>query len=50
MIDRAAGYLSDDLVAQNFDFYGKTLSGEQANQPRWKRAVKYCKMEYWVKR
>ncbi|MCK3229831.1 M13 family metallopeptidase, partial [Escherichia coli] len=21
------------------DFYGKTLSGKQANQPRWKRAV-----------
>ena len=28
-----------NLVAQNFDFYGKTLSGKQANQPRWKRAV-----------
>ena len=39
LIDRAAGYLSDDLVAQNFDFLGKTLSGKQANQPRWKRAV-----------
>lgn len=39
LIDRAAGYLSDDLVAQNFDFYGKTLSGKQANQHRWKRAV-----------
>lgn len=39
LIDKAAGYLSDDLVAQNFDFYGKTLSGKQANQPRWKRAV-----------
>lgn len=39
LIDRAAGYLSDDLVAQNFDFYGKTLSGKQVNQPRWKRAV-----------
>ena len=39
LIDRAAGYLSDDLVAQNFDFYGKTLSSKQANQPRWKRAV-----------
>ena len=39
LIDRAAGYLSDDLVAQNIDFYGKTLSGKQANQPRWKRAV-----------
>ena len=31
LIDRAAGYLSDDLVAQNFDFYGKTLSGKQTN-------------------
>ena len=39
LIARAAGYLSDDLVAQNFDFSGKTLSGKQANQPRWKRAV-----------
>ena len=39
LIDRAAGYLSDDLVAQNFDFCGKTLSGKQTNQPRWKRAV-----------
>ena len=39
LIDRAAGYLSDDLVAQNFDFFGKTLSGKQTNQPRWKRAV-----------
>ena len=39
LIDRAAGYLSDDLVAQNFDFYGKTLSGKQTNQPRWKRSV-----------
>lgn len=39
LIDRAAGYLSDDLMAQNFDFYGKTLSGKQTNQPRWKRAV-----------
>lgn len=39
LIDRAAGYLSDDLVAQNFDFYGKTLFGKQTNQPRWKRAV-----------
>ena len=26
-------------MAQNFDFYGKTLSGKQTNQPRWKRAV-----------
>lgn len=39
LINRAAGYLSDDFVAQNFDFYGKVLSGRKENQPRWKRAV-----------
>lgn len=39
LIDAAASYLSDDFVAAKFDFYGKVLSGRQANQPRWKRAV-----------
>ena len=39
LIDAASNYLSDDFVAESFDFYGKTLSGRQVNQPRWKRAV-----------
>ena len=39
LLDAAASYLSDDFVAARFDFYGKVLSGRQANQPRWKRAV-----------
>ena len=39
LINRAASYLSDEFVAQNFDFYGKTLSGRKENQPRWIRAV-----------
>lgn len=39
LIDSAAGYLSDDFVAQNFEFYGKVLSGKKEQQPRWKRAV-----------
>ena len=39
VIDAAGSYLSDDFVAAKFDFYGKVLSGRQANQPRWKRAV-----------
>ena len=39
LINSAAGYLSDDFVAQNFDFYGKTMSGRKEMQPRWKRAV-----------
>lgn len=39
VINAASSYLSDALVAQNFDFYGKTLSGRKEMQPRWKRAV-----------
>ncbi len=39
VIDGAASFLSDDIVAQNFDFYGKTLSGQQELRPRWKRVV-----------
>jgi len=39
VIDGAAGYLSDRIFAQNFDFYGKTLSGKTEQSPRWKRAV-----------
>ncbi len=39
LINTAAGYLSDDFVNQNFEFYGKTMSGAKELQPRWKRAV-----------
>jgi len=39
VIDRAAAYLSDDFVNQNFAFYGKVLSGKQEMEPRWKRAL-----------
>lgn len=39
LMNRSAGFLSDEFVAQDFDFYGKTLSGRKENQPRWKRAV-----------
>ena len=39
LIDESAAYLSDAVYAQNFDFYGKTLSGKKEQQPRWKRAV-----------
>lgn len=31
--------LGDEIYAENFDFFGKTLSGKQEMQPRWKRAV-----------
>ena len=39
VIDAAAPYLSDDFVAQNFDFYSKTMSGRKEMRPRWKRSV-----------
>lgn len=39
VIDAAANYLSDNFVNDNFDFYGKLMSGRQAMQPRWKRTV-----------
>lgn len=39
LIDNASSYLSDDLRAAAFIFYGKVLSGKQADRPRWKRAV-----------
>lgn len=39
LIDESASYMSDEIYAQNFDFYGKTLSGKKEQSPRWKRAV-----------
>lgn len=39
LINSAAGYLSDNFVNANFDFYGKQLSGALSIQPRWKRTV-----------
>ena len=39
LIDESASFLNDEIYAQNFEFYGKTMSGKQEPQPRWKRAV-----------
>ena len=39
LIDHAASFLSDNIVEQNFDFYGRTMSGSKEMQPRWKRSV-----------
>lgn len=39
IISGAAPYLSDDFVQENFDFYGKALSGTPELRERWKRAV-----------
>ncbi|MFK5857528.1 MAG: M13 family metallopeptidase [Bacteroidota bacterium] len=39
ILDNYANYLSSDFVNQNFEFYGKVLSGTQEIQPRWKRVL-----------
>ncbi len=38
-ITSAAGYLSDEVRAANFEFFGKVLSGRQTDHPLWKRAT-----------
>ena len=39
LLNEAASYLNDDFYAAKFNFYGKTMSGKQEQQPRWKRAL-----------
>ncbi|NOY51915.1 MAG: M13 family metallopeptidase [Chlorobi bacterium] len=39
LLDNSANYLSSDFVEQNFDFFGRTLSGKQEIQARWKRVL-----------
>ncbi|SFS33333.1 endothelin-converting enzyme Metallo peptidase. MEROPS family M13 [Porphyromonadaceae bacterium NLAE-zl-C104] len=39
VINSAAGYLSDDFVNANFEFYGKALSGSKELRPRWRRSI-----------
>ena len=39
LLHEASAYLSSKFVDENFNFYGKTLSGSKKLQPRWKRAV-----------
>ena len=39
LLHSAAPYLSDEFVAENFEFYGKTLTGSEVIRDRWKRGV-----------
>ena len=39
VISSRASLLTDELVAENFAFYGKTLSGTETIRDRWKRGV-----------
>ncbi|KFN49247.1 M13 family metallopeptidase [Arenimonas composti] len=38
-VDGAAPFLSSAFVQANFEFYGKTLNGQQELQARWKRVL-----------
>lgn len=39
LISGSAPYLSSEFVKENFDFYGRTLSGTPELRERWKRGV-----------
>lgn len=39
LINTTADYLGTDIGKQNFEFYGKLLSGAKAQKPRWKRVL-----------
>ncbi len=39
VIHARAPYLTEAVVAENFAFYGKALSGTEENRERWKRGV-----------
>lgn len=39
LIDARAGQLPRAFVAEDFDFFGRALSGTQELRPRWKRAL-----------
>ncbi|QTI70020.1 M13 family metallopeptidase [Gordonia polyisoprenivorans] len=39
LLRTAAPYLSSVFVEENFDFYGRTLTGAETNRDRWKRGV-----------
>ncbi|HEX4481678.1 MAG TPA: M13 family metallopeptidase [Rudaea sp.] len=39
LVDRFAPFLDKNFDAENFDFYGRTLTGQKEQKPRWKRAL-----------
>ena len=38
-VNAATSYLSDDFQQASFDFFGRTMAGQQEMRPRWKRAM-----------
>ena len=41
VIHARAAVLTDDVVAEDFAFYGRTLTGAEQNRDRWKRGVAF---------
>ncbi|PKG56643.1 peptidase M13 [Shewanella sp. Choline-02u-19] len=39
VLTHAAGSLSEALDTENFEFFSKTLNGQEEQEPRWKRGV-----------
>ncbi len=39
LIEGASAFLSDVFVTERFEFYSKTLRGQQEQQARWKRVL-----------
>lgn len=38
-VSNNATLLAEDVYQEHFDFYGRTLNGQQEPRPRWKRAI-----------
>jgi len=39
LIHRAAPLMTKAMVDENFDFFARTLAGQEENEPRWRRCV-----------
>jgi putative endopeptidase len=39
LLHQTAPYLSSDFNLENFDFFGRTLRGQQEQKPRWKQVL-----------
>lgn len=39
ILNAASGYLSEDFVNANFEFFGKAVQGKEELQPLWKRSL-----------
>ncbi len=45
LLHNSAALLPTPFTEENFDFYGKTLTGTEAMRPRWKRCVDFTDRE-----